>query len=210
MGCSVTNTCTGGNNIYTLVPLANLELNIKRNKNGRGNVSILIFLVRHSGTLCFYVCRSGSAVFLWFCFSPLPLIHTCLLYVPSSSFLLFPYSYEPAPFCPPPLFLSPISTELFRHHRPKASQTSRQAADAIHAVQPEGKQEGKTPIHGVCFYCLSSPPLKNLQEFEGGKQPSYDASLPSPQPSGACPLLICLLSLVKINSNIYLNLFRLV
>lgn len=56
-------------------------------------------------------------------------------------------------------------TELLRHHRPKASQTSRQASDALHAVQPEGKQEGKTPIHGVCFYCLSSHPLTNSQGF---------------------------------------------
>lgn len=56
-------------------------------------------------------------------------------------------------------------TELLRHHRPKASQTSRQASDALHAVQPEGKQEGKTPIHGVCFYCLSSHPLTNTQGF---------------------------------------------
>lgn len=56
-------------------------------------------------------------------------------------------------------------TELLRHHRPKASQTSRQASDALHAVQPEGKQEGKTPIHGVCFYCLSSHPLKNYEGF---------------------------------------------
>lgn len=65
--------------------------------------------------------------------------------------------------------LSPFpSTELLRHHRPKAAQTSRQAADALHAVQPEGKQEGKTPIHGVCFYCLSSHPLKGCRGLRVG------------------------------------------
>lgn len=114
---------------------------------------------------------------------------------PSSSF------QSPSPRCPTwndfrPLFCLLCSTELLGDHRPKASQTSRQASDALHAVQPEGKQEGKTPIYGVCFYCLSSPPLKRLQGFEGGKQPSHDASPPPPPPppTGASPLSYCLYS----------------
>lgn len=80
---------------------------------------------------------------------------------------LFPgWHHHPAlSFYQSPLLCVSSPTELLRHYCPKAPQTSRQASDALHAVQPEGKQEGKTPIHGVCFYCLSSHPLKNSQGF---------------------------------------------
>lgn len=87
---------------------------------------------------------------------------------PGPCLFVFPFGFTPSisPFIlfPPPLLppLFLLSTELLGHHRPKASQTARQATDAIHAVQPEGKQEGKTPIHGVCFYCLSSHPPEKL------------------------------------------------
>lgn len=80
------------------------------------------------------------------------------------------------------------STELLRHLSPKASQTSRQATDALHAVQPEGKQEGKTPIHGVCFYCLSSLPLKSCRGFRVGNSQAMTPSPSQPPCGGDSPL----------------------
>lgn len=114
------------------------------------------------------------SLFWWFLsFSPLSTPVPFLLFI----FILH-RSNRTVPSSFPSSSSASLFTELLGHHRPKASQTSRQATDAIHAVQPEGKQEGKTPIHGVCFYCLSSPTLKRLQGFEGWKQPSHDASPP--------------------------------
>lgn len=87
---------------------------------------------------------------------------------------------------PRPLFRS---AELLRDHCPKASQTSRQATDALHAVQPEGKQEGKTPIHGVCFYCLSSYPLKGCR---GSRVGNSRAMTPSPtSQTNNCSYYVC-------------------
>lgn len=101
------------------------------------------------------------------------LIHAFLpLFVPPFSLSLFLFS----------------STELHWHHRPKAAQTSRQATDALHAVQPEGKQEGKTPIHGVCFYCLSSHPLISCRGFRVGNSRAMTPSPPPQPPSGVSPL----------------------
>lgn len=111
-----------------------------------------------------------------FCLFPLHL-HPSI-----SSFTLSPL------LCPPSSSLYLPSTELLRHHRPKASQTSRQATDALHAVQPEGKQEGKTPIHGVCFYCLSSHPLKSCRGFRVGNSQAMTPSPPPQPPSGRFPL----------------------
>lgn len=84
-------------------------------------------------------------------------------------------SLPPSPLSPP------LSAELLRDHCPKASQTSRQATDALHAVQPEGKQEGKTPIHGVCFYCLSSYPLKGCRGLRVGNSRAMTPSPTSPK-----------------------------
>lgn len=92
------------------------------------------------------------------------------------------------PFFAPLLSLHLPSTELLGHHSPKASQTSRQATDALHAVQPEGKQEGKTPIHGVCFYCLSSHPLKSCRGFRVGNSQAMTPSPSQPPSGGDSPL----------------------
>lgn len=101
----------------------------------------------------------------------------------------FPHSHFSPLLCPPslPLFVFPF-TELLRHHRTKASQTSRQATDALHAVQPEGKQEGKTPIHGVCFYCLSSHPLKSYRGIRVGNS---QAMTPPPHHSACGDSPLC-------------------
>lgn len=48
---------------------------------------------------------------------------------------------------------SPFSAEFLRDHCPQAPQTARQAPDALHAVQPEGKQEGKTPTVSAFTAC---------------------------------------------------------
>lgn len=99
-------------------------------------------------------------------------------------FHLFPpyLNFVPhTPFLGPSLSVCVCFSELLRDHRPKASQTSRQASDALHAVQPEGKQEGKTPIHGVCFYCLSSHPLKGCRGFRVGNSQAMTPS-PTSQP----------------------------
>lgn len=125
----------------------------------------------------FFVCSSLSKHFPFFVCFP-------FIYIPSiSSFILFFPSLSPFS-----LSLCLPSTELLRHHRPKASQTSRQATDALHAVQPEGKQEGKTPIHGVCFYCLSSHPLKSCRGFRVGNSQAMTPSPPPQPPSGDSPL----------------------
>ena len=61
--------------------------------------------------------------------------------------------------------LKPFSAEFLRDHCPQAAQTARQATDALHAVQPEGKQEGKTPTVSAFAACalggLSGGPCHN-------------------------------------------------
>lgn len=128
------------------------------------NISVLSCLHSH---LLFYLFHKPYQTIISRCFMivfvfsvhSLNLALVCLCF-PLASYLPSLHSYFfLLLLCAPSLLLS---TELLGHHRPKASQTTRQATDAIHAVQPEGKQEGKTPIHGVCFYCLSSHPPEKL------------------------------------------------
>lgn len=52
--------------------------------------------------------------------------------------------------------------EFLRNHCSQAAQTARQAADALHAVQPEGKQEGKTPTVSTFTACTGGRPANHL------------------------------------------------
>lgn len=154
----------------------------------------------------FYVLTKNQLFFYGFCFS-LPFFHTCLLFVdPSSSFLLHPYLYDPALFA---LLLAFFVCFLFPQNSsgitvPKPPKPPDKPLMPYMRYSRKVSRKVRHPSMVSAFTACPPLPLKNLQEFEGGKQPSYDASLPSPPPSGACPLLICLL-LGKINSNICLK-----